>query len=245
MRLALFVDPDIGLAATLATALSADFTVATASTVHDGVVAIGESRLALLVVDARSFVTTSARWLRAAHPDCRIIVRHTALHGSDGAGDVRPDAIIASPVNLRDVFVPVAALCPGADSNVGLGHHTSAAMEYVARHFPARLRLVTTAHHIGVSASHLAHVFRRQTGVRFSEFVLRVRVEAARRLLRETDVPIDVIAERTGFYDASHFSRRFRHDTGHGPGAYRRLGTAPPAPLERTAWNHEHARSLR
>lgn len=245
MRLALFVDSDIGLAATLAAALRPDFTVATASTVHEGAVAIGEWRLALLVVEARSLAATGVAWLRAAHPDCRMVVRAAAPHGADQVGGVRPDAVIASPVNLRDFFVQVAAMFPGADSNLRLGRHATAAIDYVARHLAADVRLATAARNIGVSASHLAHVFRRQTGVRFTDFVLRARVEAAKRLLRETDTPIDVIAERTGFYDASHFSRRFRHDTGHGPGAHRRLSVAPPAPHERTAWNHGHAPSLR
>lgn len=245
MRLALLVDADLGFAATLAASLRADFAVATASTVHDGAVAIGNARLALLVVQARSIATTSAAWLRAAHPDCRIIVRADAPRGGDGFGDLRPDAIIASPLKLRDVFVQVAALFPGADANLDLGRHTTAAIEHVARHFPADVGLATTARDIGVSASHLAHVFPRQTGVRFTEFVVRVRVEAAKRLLRETDAPIDVIAERTGFYDASHFSRRFRQHTSHGPGAWRRASAAPPTRQERTAWIHGHARSLR
>lgn len=244
MRLALFVDSDVGLAATLAASLRSDFTVATASTVHDGAVVIGAARLALLVVHARGVATTSAAWLRAAHPDCRIIVRVDAAREGERYGDLRPDAIIATPLNLREVFVRIAALLPGADSNVSLGRHATAAIEYVARHFSAHVSLASTANDIGVSASHLAHVFPRQTGVRFTAFVSRVRVEAAKRLLRETDAPIDVIAERTGFYDASHFSRRFRHDTGQGPGAYRRTSMAPPGRQE-TAWSHGHARSFR
>ncbi len=55
-----------------------------------------------------------------------------------------------------------------------------------------------------------------------ADYVLNVRVNAARALLETTDKLITDIAVETGFCDHSHFIKTFKRFTGHTPGAYRR-----------------------
>src|SRR5262249_20147086 len=71
------------------------------------------------------------------------------------------------------------------------------------------------------SSGHLVHLFPTQIGCAAGEFVMRVRLEAAKILLQSTEEKLEVIAERPGFCDASHLSRMFRGCLGLRPHAFR------------------------
>jgi transcriptional regulator GlxA family with amidase domain len=54
------------------------------------------------------------------------------------------------------------------------------------------------------------------------EYVMRLRLQLARRQLIESNEPVNLIASRCGFFDQSHFTRLFRKHTGLTPSHYRR-----------------------
>ena len=61
-----------------------------------------------------------------------------------------------------------------------------------------------------------------QMGVTAHQFLEKVRVTEAGRLLRTTSLPIAAVAAACGFYDHSAFVKRFRRHTGLAPLAYRK-----------------------
>jgi AraC family transcriptional regulator len=73
----------------------------------------------------------------------------------------------------------------------------------------------------GVHPADLARNFRRFYGSSAGEYVRRVRVEAARRLIRESDELLVNIALACGFSSQSHLCTTFRRVTGFTPGSYR------------------------
>ena len=91
---------------------------------------------------------------------------------------------------------------------------------YTGMYHP-RVKVERLAEAIGVSAGHLSRVFRDETRLTAKEYVMRVRIEVARYLMRETRESVDVIAERVGLSDAPHLGRVFRQHTGATPGPYR------------------------
>jgi len=72
-----------------------------------------------------------------------------------------------------------------------------------------------------VSERHFLRVFERSFHVSPWEYILRLRTQHARRLMKETDWSLSRIAAESGFYDISAFIRRFRKETGMAPGQYR------------------------
>ena len=74
---------------------------------------------------------------------------------------------------------------------------------------------------LGCSRRHLSRRFGEDTHVTLRDYLGRVRTEAAKCLLLETTLAVEVVGEEAGFYDASHFARVFRHYTGTSPGLYR------------------------
>lgn len=72
-----------------------------------------------------------------------------------------------------------------------------------------------------VSASHLAHVFRAETGTSVYGYVLRARLARALDAVLDSDAALTAIALETGFSSHSHFTARFRAFFGHTPLALR------------------------
>jgi AraC family transcriptional regulator len=83
------------------------------------------------------------------------------------------------------------------------------------------LSLATLAAVAQMSPTHFAHLFKQATGQTPHRYVIRCRMEQAKRLLAETDVPLSEIAYQVGCADQSHFTALFRHHVATTPKAYR------------------------
>lgn len=88
------------------------------------------------------------------------------------------------------------------------------------------VRLGEVADEIGVSAGHLSRAFHQHTGMTFSEYVTRLRVDHAREMLRDPRRDISSIALDCGFGSISQFNRSFRTVCGATPVQVRRRETA-------------------
>jgi AraC-like DNA-binding protein len=98
----------------------------------------------------------------------------------------------------------------------------SKAVERMHRDFAEPLTTPKLAAIAGLSRSQFERVFHRLFGASPREYLLRLRVNAASRLLTDTDRKCTDIALATGFYDHSHFSRVFQRIMGISPQHYRR-----------------------
>ncbi len=87
------------------------------------------------------------------------------------------------------------------------------------------LDVATMAAHAGVSPRTFARRFREETGTTPLQWLLSRRVQEARRLLEETDLPIDAVAWQAGFGTAASLRDHFRRATATTPTAYRRSFT--------------------
>jgi AraC-like DNA-binding protein len=75
---------------------------------------------------------------------------------------------------------------------------------------------------VGLGASTLRRKFKLATGLSLHQYVLQARIQHARALLGETDMPIKLVAQRLGYSDLYFFTRQFRQHVGVPPAAYRR-----------------------
>lgn len=87
------------------------------------------------------------------------------------------------------------------------------------------LSLTDVARAVERSATHVASVVRKETGRTVGQWILEYRMAEARRRLRGTDERVEIIAERVGYADATHFIRLFRRAHGLTPAAWRRHAT--------------------
>lgn len=66
-----------------------------------------------------------------------------------------------------------------------------------------------------------AHYFKEQTGVPFSQYVNRFRVDRAKRLLAEPQSQVKLVAQQVGFENVNTFIRVFKSFEGISPGVYK------------------------
>lgn len=93
--------------------------------------------------------------------------------------------------------------------------------DFVLAHLNQDLSLSALAQQIGFSPYYFARLFRRATGESPHQFVLSQRIERAKRLLRETDLPLAQIALVGGFANQSHLTQTFKRYLGTTPATYR------------------------
>jgi len=79
-----------------------------------------------------------------------------------------------------------------------------------------------------LSVSHFSRAFRTSTGLPPHQWLLRQRVEAAKRLMTVRDLPLSAIAISAGFAHQSHFTRVFSAAVGVSPGVWRREAHGVP-----------------
>ena len=153
-------------------------------------------------------------------------------------GDGLTAAIVATLMTAPRAPAQVTGLAPWQVKRV---------VEYLDAHISQRVELATLATLVGLSQSHFSHAFRASTGVAPYRWQLDARIRRARRLLLETQMGLEQVAEATGFADAVHFGRTFRRLTGVSPGAWRRdrhsHSAAPGKELRRQQGREIHAGS--
>lgn len=96
---------------------------------------------------------------------------------------------------------------------------------YLAEHADRDVPLDLLGEHFSISRRHITRLFREYTGDSVGEFQLRVRLDRARELLTETDLPIGEIAFSVGFESGAAFARAMRRQSGQSPSDIR-LGLA-------------------
>ncbi|MGE5528528.1 MAG: PocR ligand-binding domain-containing protein [Patescibacteria group bacterium] len=96
------------------------------------------------------------------------------------------------------------------------------ATAYIRAHYGEPLTLEGVAQKVFISPFYLSHLFKEELGLTFVEYVTRVRVEEAKRLLADNGLSILGVAQKVGYEDASYFSKVFRRATGLSPNQYRR-----------------------
>jgi AraC family L-rhamnose operon transcriptional activator RhaR len=84
------------------------------------------------------------------------------------------------------------------------------------------LSLDALSREVGYTPQYLSTLFHRDTGMSIQEFLQRLRVQEACRLLGQKQLPLSDIAQTVGYSDAKHFSRVFRRYKGISPQAFRK-----------------------
>lgn len=103
-----------------------------------------------------------------------------------------------------------------------LPYVVKAAMRYVSTHLDEPFIVKDIANHLRCHPDFLSRRFKQHTGVDLSAYLKQVRVDHAKRLLRNPKIDIGTASVMAGFSDRVHFSKVFRRLTGVTPGQYQR-----------------------
>lgn len=94
-------------------------------------------------------------------------------------------------------------------------------LRHIKSRFAEPISMKKMASSIGLSTTHFNRRFRTLLRMSPSQYLLTLRVQEAQRLLTLEGMNLVDVALRCGFYDQSHFTKKFRRATGITPAAYR------------------------
>jgi AraC-like DNA-binding protein len=95
------------------------------------------------------------------------------------------------------------------------------ARDYIDKHKTEELSLADVAKAAGASVFHFCKVFHKATGLTFTDYVARVRLEDARNRLLNPNLRISEIAYDVGFQSLTQFNRTFKRVFGQSPSEFR------------------------
>lgn len=96
------------------------------------------------------------------------------------------------------------------------------AMLYIHNRYELPIDLQSIAKHVHLHPNYLCALFKEHTGQTVTQYLTHRRVEAAIFLLQNSDLPMEQVAEKSGFRSQVVFYRHFREITGTTPKAFRR-----------------------
>ena len=95
------------------------------------------------------------------------------------------------------------------------------AIHYIQLHYNEPLTLKHLADLVYLSPSYFSKLFKEETNTTFVEYLASIRVQKAKGMLRMSSLPIDVIANNTGFKNSGYFATTFKRMEGRTPTEYR------------------------
>jgi AraC family transcriptional regulator len=144
------------------------------------------------------------------------------LHADNPSGSLYADSLafslLARVLALasrpsRPLFATRSALGPRQRQRVS---------DYIDDHLERKIGLQELADHLGYSRGHFLKMFRNATGTTPHQYLSDRRIERAKSLLSEGDLPLSEVAFACGFSSQSHLATEFRRRVGTSPGRYRR-----------------------
>jgi two-component system response regulator YesN len=94
--------------------------------------------------------------------------------------------------------------------------------KFIRKHFTGDLTVEMLAGHVGKTPNYFSHLFKREFGIPFREYVNRLRVDKAKELIIHTNDLIYEISQKVGFSDYTYFTQVFKKIEGYPPASLRK-----------------------
>lgn len=101
-----------------------------------------------------------------------------------------------------------------------------AAARYIEQNYQRELSLEEVADYVHLNPYYFSKVFKQQTEETFIDYVTRIRIEHAKRLMSSREISLKEICYMIGYNDPNYFSRVFKKVTGITPSEYRSTSTS-------------------
>ncbi len=97
-------------------------------------------------------------------------------------------------------------------------------LRYIDENLDQKITLQSAAGHIYKNSSYLSRLFKQHTGMSFTDYLIRRRLDTATELLENTNLSVEEISEKIGIDNVSYFYQFYKRETGKTPRDIRRRG---------------------
>jgi AraC family transcriptional regulator of arabinose operon len=129
------------------------------------------------------------------------------LHSLRSRPDTREEIAAAA------LYMIFAELFTGSQSRP---HYVQRTVETIDSLYMTPIRIETIAATLGIDRRYLARIFKSSMGLSVQDYLIRVRMEQAKKLLTE-GLPVNLVAEMVGYSDPFNFSKMFKKYWGTSP----------------------------
>jgi two-component system response regulator YesN len=96
-------------------------------------------------------------------------------------------------------------------------------IDYIKQNYAADISLNSVAERFHMNKSYLCQLFKQQTGENFNDYLVAIRIEKAKELLREPGHNVYTVGNRVGYFNPSYFGQVFKNAVGMTPSEYGKL----------------------
>lgn len=164
-----------------------------------------------IVYQVKSRIAEKNKWINKYVGDDELCAT-----GFAGFGDAAP---------AKELFISeirgTAELLGRLRCNIPAGGVIEQVCDYVLENIDGEISLSTVADSLFVNKSYISSNFKQKTGVSFIEYLTSVKMERAKKLIRDGAIRIYEVGGLLGFKDIEYFSRVFKKHTGLSPMEYR------------------------
>ena len=132
------------------------------------------------------------------------------IHTVEGVRSLHDEMVIDFAEKMRKIT--------RGDTN---SKHINMCKEYIYAHIKERITIEDLADELGVSASYLSRLFKKETGDSVSAYIREKKIEMAKNLLQYSEYSVIDIDNRLSFSSQSHFIQQFREIVGMTPKKFR------------------------
>lgn len=131
--------------------------------------------------------------------------------------------LLACLVNLKrlyDVNTPNNAK-DSQEQYTHIPHQLKILVKFIADNYSRHITLTELSSQVHLNPAYVSSLFKKSLGYTFKEYLINVRLNAAFKMLKESNAPIEKIAILCGFNSCNHFCKTFKKHTGISPSTYR------------------------
>lgn len=138
---------------------------------------------------------------------------------------------LAEKLLYSAVFQLIMMICESAEmaeavTSQNIQPEIVAAIQYINKNYHENVDLDTLSEMVHMSKYHFCRLFHKATGATFLEYLYNVRLTKVHKMLLETDMPLNKIADKTGFSSLAHLTRIFRNVYNISPRDFRKAKTS-------------------
>lgn len=108
------------------------------------------------------------------------------------------------------------------DKHAAYFHRLKPAVDYMQQHYAHKVYMESVCQTVNMSLYHFSSMFKKVFGMPPVQYLTRIRIDQAKRLLVDREIAVTEIAERCGFCNINYFDKVFKEQSGFTPMEYRK-----------------------
>lgn len=100
-----------------------------------------------------------------------------------------------------------------------------AVISFIEINFDKNIAIAKLAEIAGYSQFHFSRIFKEYTGFSPADYIIKTRIEKAKNFLSKSTLPIELIAQKSGFHSPNYFNKVFKERERLTPGNYRKMAS--------------------